>query len=197
MTILGLTIAMLFQAAPAVAAATPAPAAADPAFDRLVALYDEVCLQAFPIDGGVDRLMATKGAVALTPDQVKVTLVDDPGRGWRIKDGSREVLVFLELPPFHACSVRRFFPAGIPALPAYRAVAERFETDHPGFAPVAPYDVDRGEIHVHAVVEQRALAAGEQESLFVYEQHITDPVKRATGQTAVNLRFVHQIHTGS
>jgi hypothetical protein len=196
MTMMTAALAMLLQAGAAPPAA-PAPAAAtpDPALARMVALYDEVCLQAFPIDGGVDRAMAARGATPLTPAQVKVTLVDDPGRGWKLKDGDHNILVFLELPPFHACSVRRFFPA-IPPLDDYRRLAVRFERDHPGFAPVAPFDVDRGDIHVHATGEQRLIAGGSAEALFVYDQHVVDPAKRAAGQTAINLRFVHQIHTG-
>ena len=163
----------------------------------MVALYDEVCLQTFPIDGGVDKLMAAKGATALTPEQVKVTLVDDPGRGWKLEDGDRTLYVVLELPPFHACSVRRFFPDAIPDLDAYRVVADRFEADHPSFSPITPYNADRGDLHVHAVGEQRRLAGGSEDSLFVFDQHVIDPAKRAAGQTAINLRFVHQIHTGS
>ena len=83
--------------------------ASDPAdgmVRRITALYDEACLQAFPNDDQIDALMARKGATPLTPDEVKVTLRDDPGRGWRLKDGERNVLIFLETPPFHACSVR-------------------------------------------------------------------------------------------
>lgn len=38
----------------------PARPAPDPAMTRMVALYDEICLQAFPDDGAVDRLMEAK-----------------------------------------------------------------------------------------------------------------------------------------
>lgn len=197
MAMLGPVLAILLQAtSPAGATPQSAPPTGDAALTRLVALYDEVCLQAFPIDGAVDKLMAARGATALTPAEVKVTLVNDPGRGWQVKDGDRDVYVFLELPPFHACSVRRFFTGGMPALAAYRTVADRFEADHPGFAPVSPYDADRGDLHVHAIGEQRLLPGGSQESLFVFDQHVIDPAKRAAGQTAINLRFVHQLHTG-
>ena len=177
--------------------AAQAVAAPDPVEQRMATLYDEVCLQAFPIDGAVDKAMAARGATPLTPDQVRVTLVDDPGRGWVVKDGDREMLVFLELPPFHACSVRQFTTAGFADLTAYRAVADPFEQAHPGFVGLgAPYDVDKGDLHIHAIGEQRTLPGGGQESLFVFDQHVIDPAKRAAGSTRVNVRFVHQIRTG-
>lgn len=187
-------LTILLEATSAQPATLHAP---DPALARLTALYDEVCLQAFPIDAAVDKAMADRGATPLTPEQVKVTLVDDPGRGWRIRDGDRDILIFLELPPFHACSVRRDFAAGLPDLSAYRPVADRFEAGHGGFAPVRSFDMDRGDLHVHAVGEQRMLPGGSAEALFVFDQHVIDPAKRAAGQTAVNVRFVHQLHTGS
>ncbi|WP_174284612.1 hypothetical protein [Sphingomonas bacterium] len=183
---------MLTFAALLAAQMAPAP---DPVEQRMVALYDEVCLQAFPIDAAVDKAMAARGATPLTPAQVKVTLVDDPGRGWSVKDGDEEMLVFLELPPFHACSVRRFMVAGFADLSAYHAVADPFEKAHSDFTAINPYDADRGEIHVHAIGERRDLPGGGEESLFVFDQHITDPAKRAAGSTRVNMRFVHQIRT--
>ena len=160
---------------------------------RMASLFDEVCLQAFPSDAAVDRVMAAKGTTPLTPDQVQVTLVDDPGRGWSLKDGARDILVFLELPPFHACSVRRFTEV-VPTFSHYRTVADAFERAHPGFVPAQPYDADKGDIHIHAVGEQRMLPGGGSESLLVFDQHVVDPARRAKGETGVNLRFVHQIH---
>ena len=194
MTISAVVIAAMLQAATVVASPSP-----DPAIARMAALYDAVCLQAFPIDGAVDSLMASRamvesGATPLTPEQVKVTLVDNPGRGWRVKDGDRDMLVFLELPPFHACSVRRFLPTGRIDLGAYRPVADRFEADHPAFAPLEPHEVDRGELHEHGYGESRELSGGGAESLFVIDQHVIEPAKRAAGEAEVNLRFVHQIY---
>jgi hypothetical protein len=55
-----------------------------------------------------------------------------------------------------------------------------------------PYDTDYGDIHVHAVGEQRVLSDGGRESLFIFDQHITDPKRRAAGETGFVLRFVHQ-----
>lgn len=92
--------------------------------------------------------------------------------------------------------MRRSFGT-VPDLSAYRSVSGRFEASHEGFAPIPPYEADRGDLHVHAVGEQRALPGGSAEALFVFDQHVIDPAKRAAGQTAVNVRFVHQLHAGS
>lgn len=176
----------------AAAASEPAPAP-DPMVERLVALYDEICLKAFPDDQAVDSLMAAKGATALTPEQVRVTLKDDPGRGWLLKDGNRTIQVMLELPPYHACSVRRTTPQGFGDLTAYRAVTDAFKQTRPGFAPAGPVDQDMGAIHIHALGEARTMPGGKTETLYLFDQHVTDPARRARGETAVNIRFVHQI----
>jgi hypothetical protein len=175
------------------AALAPVPAAAD--LGDMVALYDEVCLQTFPIDGQVDALMAGKGATPLTSDQVRVTLRDDPGRGWYVTQGGRTYTVFLELPPFHACSVRANVGSTPYDLGRYRVVADAFASAHPGFKAQPPMDGDQGAIQMHGETEYRDLPGGGSESLMVIDQHITDPARRAKGETGVVLRFVHQIMT--
>jgi hypothetical protein len=161
----------------------------------MAALYDEVCLKTFPIDAAVDAIMASKGATPLTPEEVRVTLVDDPGRGWLLDDGDRKIQVTLELPPFHACSVRAMVSSGPQDMEAYKKVSQAFEDEHRGFRPAAPYDKDIAGLHIHAVGEQRDLPGNSTESLLVFDQRVTDPQRRAAGETAVSLRFVHQIHS--
>jgi hypothetical protein len=84
-------------------AAAMSVAAADPQLARMVALYDEICLQAFPDDKAVESIMAARSQREFSPAEVKVTMRDDPARGWEMEKG---VSVWLEFPPFHACSVR-------------------------------------------------------------------------------------------
>lgn len=167
------------------------PAAPDPAVARMAALFDEVCLKAFPADDRVDAAMAAHGATPLTPEQVKVTMRDDPARGWSIPDGDKRITVFLELPPFHACSVRRDTAAGMADPTPYRAVVDPFEAAAPGFAPIAPFEGDVRGQHVHAVGERRILTDGSGESLLVIDQHPTDPALHPTER--VDLRFVRQM----
>jgi hypothetical protein len=174
------------------AAAVPQ-AAPDGDVERLAALYDELCLKAFPDDAAVDAVMASKGAVPLTPEEVRVTFHDDPGRGWLLADGDREVQIMLELPPYHACSVRRFTVAKPGSLASYRAIADAYARSHPGFAPLKEREGDVGDIHVHSVGESRVLPDGTTETLYVFDQHINGPKGHANGETSVEFRFVHQI----
>ena len=163
---------------------------------RMAGLYEELCLKAFPDDAAVDALMAAKKATPLAPDQVKVTLRDDPGRGWAMQDNGHTILVFLELPPYHACSVR--FPAGNDMdVSAYRSAADRYVRSNPRFAPEPAYDADVGDIHIHGTSEARQLPDGSTDTLMLIDQHITDPQRRARGETGVMRRFVHQIREKS
>lgn len=165
-------------------------ATSDARLSRMTSLYEQICLKAFPDDKAVEALMTKLSARELTPDEVKVTMRDDPARGWNLEeDGSASV--WLEFPPFHACSVRWNAPE-IGRLDEYRAVADRYEASIGGFRPIDPLDGDQGDIHIHAVGEQRILPNGTSESLFIFDQQITDARRRAARETGVVLRFVHQ-----
>ena len=166
-------------------------ASPDPVLARMTALYDEVCIQSFPIDGAVDTLMMGKQAQALTPDQVSIYLKSDPGRGWSVPDGGDHFIVTVEGPPFHACSVRRWTSGGFGDLAPYRSVADRFEAAHDGFAPMKPSDRDLGGLRSHAVGEARSLPGGGAEALYVFDNH--DAAAHARGGPDVEVRFVHQI----
>jgi hypothetical protein len=164
--------------------------AADQQLSEMAALYDQVCLKAFPDDKAVEALMTKRNARQLTPDEVKITMGNDPARGWDLEqDGSASV--WLEFPPFHACSVRWNTPE-IGDLHGYGAIAERYESAGGGFHPIEQFDEDQGGIHVHAIGEQRILPDQRSESLFIFDQHITDPKRRTAGETGLVLRFVHQ-----
>ncbi len=162
---------------------------ADEPNSRMAGLYERVCLNAFPDDNTVAAIMAAEGARELTAKEVKVTMVDDPARGWALPDG--KATVWIEFPPFHACSVRWNSPE-VGNLSAYRGVADSHEKAVGGFRPIAAYDSDSGPIHIHAIGEQRTLPDHSSESLFVFDQYVTDPKRRAAGETGFSLRFVHQ-----
>jgi hypothetical protein len=164
-------------------------AEADQKLSRMTALYDEICLKTFPDDKAVEAIMVSRKARPLTAEEVKITMRDDPAKGWELQDGS--ATVWLEFPPFHACSVRWNAPE-IGDLSNYQAVAQRYEAQKGGFSPIEPFDGDQGDIHVHAVGEQRTSPDGRAESLFIFEQHLTDSKRRAAGETGHVLRFVHQ-----
>lgn len=162
----------------------------DPHLTRMVDLYEKVCLQAFPDDRAVEALMKAEGARELSAADVAVTMGDDPAKGWSLTDDSASV--WLEFPPFHACSVR-WNTSQIGDLAPYRAAADRFARLHGGFEAMRPYDADQGDIHVHMIGEQKLLPERGMESLLIVDQQISDPERRAAGETGVVLRFVHQI----
>jgi len=159
---------------------------ADRAVGRMVALYDEVCLQAFPDDAAVDAVMEAQGARALTPEEVRVTFRNDPGRGWLLDDGDRNIQIMLELPPYHACSVRRTTDGGFGDLTAYEAVTARYKATHPGFATVDDQAMDREGIRIRMSGELRELPDGRTETLYLFDQTHAD-------RPGVDIRFVHQI----
>ena len=163
---------------------------ADQKVARMAALYEQVCLKAFPDDNAVDRTMANLGARQLSSEDVKITLRDDPGRAWELKDGS--ATVWLELPPYHACSVRWNSPE-IGKMQDYKAIARRYQRKIGGYSAMTPFDADYGDVHAHAVGEQRRLSDGGMESMMIFDQHITNEARRAAGETGVSVRFVHQI----
>ena len=154
-------------------------------------LNDEVCLRAFPDDKAIEALMTAQHAKPLTADEVRVTMHDDPARGWVLQDGT--TTVWIEFPPYHACSVRWNTPE-IGDLHEYRAIADRYEAANGTFSPMDPYETDYGDIHVHAVGETRTLPDGGAESLFIFDQQLNAAKRRAAGETGYSLRFVHQFH---
>lgn len=182
---------MLILMAAMLAETTPPPG---DVVGRMATLYDEVCLQTFPIDEQVDALMARKGATPMPAADVKVSLRDDPGRGWYVKDADRTITVLLELPPFHACSVRGG-PPGPHDLSAYRRVTDAFKASHRGFAPQPAMDATIKGIRMHADLDARPLPGGSGEILMVIDQTIVDPKALTPGETATPLRFVHQIRS--
>ena len=157
---------------------------------RMTALYEQVCLNAFPDDKAVEALMSAQHARSLTPDEVKITMRDDPAEGWALSEDGNPT-VWIEFPPFHACSVRWNTP-DLGDFSQYRTAAAKYEARIGGFRPADPFNADDGAIHIHAVGEQRGLTKGGTETLFIIDQHITDPERRAAGQTGYVLRFVHQ-----
>jgi hypothetical protein len=157
--------------------------------ERMTKLYDQICLHAFPDDKAVEALMATRNAKELSREDVKVTMRDDPARAWDLNDNG--ATLWIEFPPYHACSVR-WSATQVGDLGNYQAIAAAYEKSTGNYAPVQPYDDQQGDIHIHAVGEQRSLPNKGAESLFLFEQHITDKKRRDAGETGVSLRFVHQ-----
>jgi hypothetical protein len=157
---------------------------------EMVAIFDGICLRAFPDDKAVARAMADRKADALSGAQVRRYLHQDPGVGWRIAGRTAAFDVTIEAPPFHACGVRTLTAAGFPDMAPYRALADRFEAGG-GYRPLAPYDQIGGNVRSRATGESRDTGNGGAESLFSFSTTPT-PETRTPAQDSIEIRFVHQ-----
>jgi hypothetical protein len=191
---MGMMLAVAAQATAPNTTTAPAPLT-DPRMAQMATLYDEICLRAFPDDGKLDKVVKAKGATALTPEEVRVTLVDDPGRGWRIADPGGDILVILELPPYHACSVRWSGPVGAPDWAPYQTVIAPYLAARGGWATLPPTQMDRGDVHISATMTGR-MDAGGSEALMIFDQTPIDPARRAAPDAKADRRFVHQLRAG-
>ena len=174
-----LTLALAINA---VASPPPPNAVAD-----LAALYDKVCLQAFPDDAAVERFMATTAAVRLT--EVRRYLHDDPGIGWDLPDAGGKTIVTIEAPPYHACAVRREMPVETVDLAAFHTLADRFEAANGTFEKMAPMKFDINGQHSVGAARARMFPDGSGEALMVFENR---PIAPTPGMAPLEIRFVHQ-----
>jgi hypothetical protein len=181
------------------AAAVPAAAPAqyeplvnppDPAAQQaeMVALYDEVCLRAFPDEAAAARAVARYRATPHSPEEVRLFLHDDPGIGWRIAGRTgRFDLNIEQAPPYRSCAVRTMTVAGFADMAPYEAVAARYARGR-GLARFEPMDrVVRG-LRIVGGGERRVDPDGSSESLLAI---LTTP---AQGNHAVEVRFAHQYY---
>ena len=105
--LIGLSSAMA-QDAPSPAAPSPAPDSKpdDPRVADLQQLFSDLCIKKFPDDAALASAVESAGGTAMTAEEVKARLHDDPGRGWKVIAGQASFSVTLEAPPYHACAVR-------------------------------------------------------------------------------------------
>ena len=190
--------------AAAMLAAMPAAAAAqyetpvnppDPAAQlaEMIDIYDSVCLRAFPDDAAAARALAARGGAAMSAEQVRRLLHDDPGRGWTLTGRTARFEITIEAPPYHACGVRTMTAAAFPDMAPYRAVANRFEAGG-GYQRFGPMSREVGDLSVSGGGERRE--GGTLESLMVVLTTPNDKTRDAA-HSAVEVRFVHQIYTGN
>lgn len=76
---------------------SPVASEAEERLTRMTMLYQDICLKTFPDDKAVEALMTAQDARELTQAEVKVTMRDDPARGWELKD--KVATVWIEFPP--------------------------------------------------------------------------------------------------
>ena len=86
--------------------ATPA-RADDPATVELVGMFAAICLEKFPDDAAVQKF-ATDQHLDVVPEQrLRHMLGTDPGMGWLQTAPRGQYVLTIELPPYHACAIRK------------------------------------------------------------------------------------------
>lgn len=174
------------------ATAPHAPPAAQ--LSEMVALYDRVCLHAFPDDDALTREMVARHATAMSPAQVAIYLHDDPGTGWTVNGRSGVYRVTLEAPPFHACGVRTMTRAGFPDLGPYRRLVSAYEAAHGSFSAVPAINGVAKGVRTSLAGESAMSDGGARgEAMLIAVGTPVEAHARARGDTAIEVRFVHQL----
>jgi hypothetical protein len=164
--------------------------------DELIALYDEICLRAFPDDNAAGAAAARHDATPLSASDVRRFLHDDPGIGWQVRGRTGRFDVTIERsPPYHSCAVRTMTANGFADLAPYQALAAAYERGR-GFERVNPMEGDVGDVHVFGGGERRMEPGDSSESLLLFRS-TASPAARARGETAIEIRFAHQFVGGA
>src|SRR6201999_1363064 len=61
----------------------------------------------FPDEAAVSQYAVEKRLTAMPDDMVHQLLGTDPGQGWNQDNARGRYLLTIEMPPFHACAIRR------------------------------------------------------------------------------------------
>jgi hypothetical protein len=158
-------------------------------------IFTDVCFGLFPDDAATDAKLAAGGGVAMTPQQVKAILHDDPGHGWIVIQDGHAYSITIEAPPFHACAVRVNTPAGVAAtgladMLGKLVAAKGQQAGRPQTLPVPPNPLMQ--IRAVLVPLSPAPAGADAEAFMAF---VTTYRDRATNAVlTVENRFVHQIH---
>ena len=171
--------------------ATAVTATAADQLREMTALYRDACIAAFPDDDAVAALMTKRGARAMDEAEVVRLLHQDAGIGWSLRGRGTLYHVTIELPPYHACTVRSTTRAGFDDLAPYHALLAEVEKDWADVQHVPPRQLG-GTITQEISGDGRLRPDGSSEMLILGVGRITDPEARAA-LPGVEVRFVHQI----
>jgi hypothetical protein len=160
---------------------------------EMLSLYEPICLAAFPDDAAAERRALALGAAPMAPQRVRALLHDDPGRGWVFSGRTARFELTIEAAPFHACAVRTLTANAFPNVAAYRALAQRYTVTHGAFRRVGPIEQTSAGLHIAAFGDQADLGGGRTDALMVLMTR-PDEAHRRAGQTAIEVRFAHQLY---
>jgi hypothetical protein len=159
--------------------------------DELIALYDEICLRAFPDDGAAAAAAARHDASPLSQSDIRRFLHDDPGIGWQLRGRTGRFDVTIEQsPPYHACAVRTMTANGFADMGPYQTLASSYERGR-DFERIPTQDFDADGFHVTGGGERLVGSGQNAESLLMMMTRAPDAA-RARGQTSIEVRFAHQ-----
>jgi hypothetical protein len=168
--------------------------------DEMAAIFATFCIDRFPDDRALDTDAKAKKLVALTPDQVKRYLHDDPGRGWSIQGTSGRYVMTVEAPPYHACAVRSMTPAGLTDAQRYAAEIKDYAAkkgDQLSTSTQSTKTPDGIDINAYvSPVTGPAVKAQESFMLILSNYHGKVPAEfraDAKGGIGVEVRMVHQV----
>ena len=158
--------------------------------DEMIALYDEICLRAYPDDAAAGAAAARHDATPLSAEQVRIYLHDDPGVGWSLRGRTGPFTLTIEAPPYHACAIRAMTAGGFADWGPYRALANRYE-EGGGYQAMNHMQFTQDNLDLAGGGERRTRPDGGTETLLVI---VTTPTRayRDRGETGVEVRFTHQ-----
>ncbi len=163
----------------------------DEAIAEEIALFDELCLRAFPNDKAIDAAAASKGMPVMSAADVQKFLHLDPGRGWYYKaDGSSFLYaITIEAPPYHACAVRRIYGSAPPFQSLYQSTLARWVAadGHTQLGKGVERSGEREGQSIHAVQQPVARDGKLAEMLMTLDSRFPNG--------NVEVRFVRQIPT--
>lgn len=189
-----MTIAVLL--ALAVQAAAPQPSDT-PRFrgEGQMRMFDMICNHVFPDDARIAAGMSKiPGARALTPDELRIYLKDDPGRGWTMPAGTSRIVVTIEAPPVHACAVRIGNTDGIIDEGRWQQLLTAAQARSGGdFTVMPPQTFAVGDLRTEASGVQKQAADGSAEAYYLLRTSPKNPA--AARGYGVELRMVRQLVT--
>jgi hypothetical protein len=106
--------------------------AAEPAWAEMIEMFAAACLSKFPDDVAVRQYAVEKRLTVMPDEMVRQLLGADPGQGW-VQDTARgRYLLTIEMPPFHACAIRRTDSATPDFLASLMQVLDAWAGTQPG-----------------------------------------------------------------
>lgn len=185
-----MTAAALLALALQAAAPLPQPSGG-PTFrgEGQMRMFDMLCGQVFPDEARVATTMAkVPGARALTPEELRTYLKDDPGRGWIMDAGASRLVVTIEAPPIHSCAVRITNTDGVLDEGKWQQLLTAAQArSGGGFVTLPPQTFEIGDIRSQAAGVQKQGANGAAEAIYLIRSTPRKP------GFATEIRMVRQI----